>query len=164
MDRVRPSSTFSLFFCSPPLFSASSLLFPSRAHIANEHSLSTSLARERAHTLLTLTLTHSRTLPLRLRARTITNAHVTVHHRCNQVGFYQEGAPLGHPTLVTRLVQPSYDEVRVFPSSHPSVFPSHPFPSPLSLPVRISTAKTLNSCRYPHDSANATTTSPAPSA
>ncbi|KAJ3558317.1 hypothetical protein NM688_g1004 [Phlebia brevispora] len=29
---------------------------------------------------------------------------------CNQVGFFQEGAPVGHPTLVTRLVQPPYDE------------------------------------------------------
>ncbi|KAI0751119.1 peptidase S28 [Daedaleopsis nitida] len=29
---------------------------------------------------------------------------------CNEVGFYQEGAPLGHPTIVTRLVQPPYDE------------------------------------------------------
>ncbi|KAI0638520.1 peptidase S28 [Trametes polyzona] len=29
---------------------------------------------------------------------------------CNEVGFFQEGAPLGHPTLVTRLVQPPYDE------------------------------------------------------
>ena len=30
---------------------------------------------------------------------------------CNQFGFLQDGAPEGHPTLVTRLVQPSYDEV-----------------------------------------------------
>ncbi|KAH9858662.1 peptidase S28 [Lenzites betulinus] len=29
---------------------------------------------------------------------------------CNEVGFYQEGAPLLHPTIVTRLVQPAYDE------------------------------------------------------
>ena len=30
--------------------------------------------------------------------------------RCNEVGFFQEGAPLGRPTIVTRLVQPAYDE------------------------------------------------------
>ncbi|CDO77024.1 hypothetical protein BN946_scf184380.g10 [Trametes cinnabarina] len=29
---------------------------------------------------------------------------------CNEVGFFQEGAPKGHPTIVTRLVQPPYDE------------------------------------------------------
>ncbi|KAI0650408.1 peptidase S28 [Trametes meyenii] len=29
---------------------------------------------------------------------------------CNEVGFFQEGAPKGHPTIVTRLVQPEYDE------------------------------------------------------
>lgn len=34
-----------------------------------------------------------------------------LHIRCNEVGFLQEGAPLNHPTLVTRLVQPAYDEV-----------------------------------------------------
>ncbi|KAF9556834.1 hypothetical protein CPC08DRAFT_74264 [Agrocybe pediades] len=28
---------------------------------------------------------------------------------CNEVGYLQEGAPLGHPTLVSRLVQPPYD-------------------------------------------------------
>ena len=33
-----------------------------------------------------------------------------IAHRCNEVGFFQEGAPKGHPTLVTRLVQPPYDE------------------------------------------------------
>lgn len=33
--------------------------------------------------------------------------------RCNQFGFLQDGAPEGHPTLVTRLVQPIYDEVRI---------------------------------------------------
>ena len=31
-------------------------------------------------------------------------------YRCNEVGFYQEGAPVGHPTIVSRLVQPPYDE------------------------------------------------------
>ncbi|KAI0774601.1 peptidase S28 [Fomes fomentarius] len=29
---------------------------------------------------------------------------------CNEVGFYQEGAPRGHPTIVSRLIQPPYDE------------------------------------------------------
>ncbi|KLO08444.1 peptidase S28 [Schizopora paradoxa] len=29
---------------------------------------------------------------------------------CNEVGFYQEGAPTDWPSLVTRLVQPAYDE------------------------------------------------------
>ncbi|KAH9943173.1 peptidase S28 [Epithele typhae] len=29
---------------------------------------------------------------------------------CNEVGFFQEGAPKGTPTLVSRLVQPPYDE------------------------------------------------------
>ncbi|KAF7775751.1 hypothetical protein Agabi119p4_4144 [Agaricus bisporus var. burnettii] len=28
---------------------------------------------------------------------------------CNEVGYLQEGAPKGHPSLVTRLVQPPYD-------------------------------------------------------
>ena len=32
------------------------------------------------------------------------------HTSCHEVGFFQEGAPQGHPTLVTRLVQPPYDE------------------------------------------------------
>ena len=35
---------------------------------------------------------------------------LTAPDRCNEVGFFQEGAPEGHPTLVTRLVQPPYDE------------------------------------------------------
>ncbi|KAH9943800.1 peptidase S28 [Amylocystis lapponica] len=29
---------------------------------------------------------------------------------CNYMGFLQDGAPLGYPTIVTRLVQPLYDE------------------------------------------------------
>jgi len=29
---------------------------------------------------------------------------------CNYMGFLQDGAPLDHPTIVTRLVQPIYDE------------------------------------------------------
>lgn len=39
---------------------------------------------------------------------------LTSDARCNEVGFYQEGAPTNTPTLVTRLVQPVYDEVRTF--------------------------------------------------
>lgn len=35
--------------------------------------------------------------------------------RCNQVGMFQDGAPTNHPTLVTRLVQPASDEVRLSP-------------------------------------------------
>ncbi len=34
-----------------------------------------------------------------------------MRYRCNEVGFLQEGAPSNHPTIVTRLVQPAYDEV-----------------------------------------------------
>lgn len=34
--------------------------------------------------------------------------------RCNQVGFFQDGAPTNTRTLVTRLVEPIYDEVRIF--------------------------------------------------
>ncbi|KAH9855013.1 peptidase S28 [Lenzites betulinus] len=29
---------------------------------------------------------------------------------CNEMGFYQDAAPLSHPTLVSRLLQPAYDE------------------------------------------------------
>lgn len=32
-------------------------------------------------------------------------------HRCNELGFFQDGAPDGTPTIATRLIQPSYDEV-----------------------------------------------------
>lgn len=31
--------------------------------------------------------------------------------RCNYMGFLQDGAPLDQPTIVTRLIQPIYDEV-----------------------------------------------------
>ena len=44
----------------------------------------------------------------------LVDSHVLVfiiESRCNEVGFYQEGAPEDEPTLVTRLVQPAYDEV-----------------------------------------------------
>ena len=37
--------------------------------------------------------------------------HLVYLCRCNQVGFYQEGPPTGQPAIVTRLVQPAYDEV-----------------------------------------------------
>jgi hypothetical protein len=33
---------------------------------------------------------------------------------CNQVGFWQDGAPDFWPSLVTRLITPQYDEVRFF--------------------------------------------------
>lgn len=36
-------------------------------------------------------------------------AHLSLS--CNEVGYFQEGAPKNWPSLVTRLVQPSYDEV-----------------------------------------------------
>lgn len=42
--------------------------------------------------------------------------------RCNEVGFFQEGAPDGTPTLATRLVQPAYDERQCtywFPKAFP---------------------------------------------
>lgn len=37
--------------------------------------------------------------------------HTDLILSCNEVGFLQDGAPLNHPTIVTRLVQPTYDEV-----------------------------------------------------
>ncbi|CAL1700044.1 unnamed protein product [Somion occarium] len=46
---------------------------------------------------------------------------------CNEVGYFQEGAPLGHPTLVTRLVQPPYDE-RQCSLMFPKAFPRPPVP------------------------------------
>ncbi|KAF8585313.1 hypothetical protein K439DRAFT_1388477 [Ramaria rubella] len=46
---------------------------------------------------------------------------------CNEVGFLQEGAPLGWPSLVTRLVQPSYDE-RQCSQMFPTAFPKPPIP------------------------------------
>ena len=49
---------------------------------------------------------------------------------CNEVGFFQEGAPEGHPTLVTRLVQPPYDE-RQCTYMFPEAFPQNgPLPVP----------------------------------
>ncbi|KAH8094923.1 serine carboxypeptidase S28-domain-containing protein [Cristinia sonorae] len=44
---------------------------------------------------------------------------------CNEVGFLQEGAPLGHPTLVSRLLQPIYDE-RQCQMMFPQAFPRGP--------------------------------------
>ncbi|KAJ6475650.1 serine carboxypeptidase S28-domain-containing protein [Mycena vulgaris] len=44
---------------------------------------------------------------------------------CNEVGFLQESAPLGHPSLVTRLVQPSYD-LRQCQQMFPAAFPKPP--------------------------------------
>ncbi|EIW61562.1 peptidase S28 [Trametes versicolor FP-101664 SS1] len=48
---------------------------------------------------------------------------------CNEVGFYQEGAPINHPTLVTRLVQPAYDE-RQCTYWFPEAFPIGTLPVP----------------------------------
>ncbi|TBU33004.1 peptidase S28, partial [Dichomitus squalens] len=49
---------------------------------------------------------------------------------CNEVGFFQEGAPKGHPTIVTRLVQPAYDE-RQCTYWFPEAFPQNgPLPVP----------------------------------
>ena len=31
---------------------------------------------------------------------------------CNQVGYYQVGPPLGQPAIVSRILQPIYEEVR----------------------------------------------------
>ncbi|KAG5729327.1 putative serine protease K12H4.7 [Termitomyces sp. T112] len=44
---------------------------------------------------------------------------------CNEVGYFQEGAPKGHPSLVTRLVQPSYD-LRQCQLMFPEAFPEPP--------------------------------------
>ena len=41
---------------------------------------------------------------------------------CNEVGYYQDGAPVGTPSLVTRLVMPPYDERQCtywFPQAFP---------------------------------------------
>ncbi|KDR84025.1 hypothetical protein GALMADRAFT_54306 [Galerina marginata CBS 339.88] len=46
---------------------------------------------------------------------------------CNEVGYLQEGAPLFHPSLVTRLVQPSYD-LRQCQQMFPAAFPLPPIP------------------------------------
>ncbi|KAF9450668.1 hypothetical protein P691DRAFT_809949 [Macrolepiota fuliginosa MF-IS2] len=44
---------------------------------------------------------------------------------CNEVGYLQEGAPSGHPSLVTRLVQPPYD-LRQCQFMFPDAFPKPP--------------------------------------
>ncbi|KAG7443164.1 uncharacterized protein BT62DRAFT_935498 [Guyanagaster necrorhizus] len=44
---------------------------------------------------------------------------------CNQVGFLQEGPPLGVPAIVTRLVQPPYD-LRQCSYMFPEAFPTSP--------------------------------------
>lgn len=48
---------------------------------------------------------------------------------CNEVGFFQEGAPEPHPSIVTRLVRPKYDE-RQCPYWFPEKFANDPFPVP----------------------------------
>ncbi len=47
---------------------------------------------------------------------------------CNEVGFYQVGAPLGQPTIVSRLIQPPYDE-RQCTYMFPEVFTTPPVPA-----------------------------------
>ncbi|KAJ7771109.1 peptidase S28 [Mycena maculata] len=44
---------------------------------------------------------------------------------CNQVGFLQDAAPLGSPTLVSRLIQPAY-ELRQCQQMFPAAFPTTP--------------------------------------
>ncbi|KAI0297228.1 serine carboxypeptidase S28-domain-containing protein [Multifurca ochricompacta] len=46
---------------------------------------------------------------------------------CNQMGFLQESAPSGYPTLVSRLIQPIYDE-RQCQQMFPAAFSSPPVP------------------------------------
>lgn len=49
-------------------------------------------------------------------------------HSCTTVGFFQDGAPSGYPTLVSRLVQPSIDDLRQCQYMFPTAFPSPPSP------------------------------------
>lgn len=49
---------------------------------------------------------------------------------CNEVGFLQESAPHGHPSIVSRLVQPAYD-LRQCQAMFPEAFPSLPVPNTL---------------------------------
>ncbi|KAI0797037.1 serine carboxypeptidase S28-domain-containing protein [Abortiporus biennis] len=54
---------------------------------------------------------------------------------CNEVGFLQESAPTGHPTLVSRLIQPIYDERQcqfMFPAA---------FPKPPTIDVEVTNIK-----------------------
>jgi len=44
---------------------------------------------------------------------------------CNEVGYLQEGAPRGHPTIATRLVQPEYD-LRQCQQMFPAAFTKPP--------------------------------------
>ncbi|KAJ7228229.1 serine carboxypeptidase S28-domain-containing protein, partial [Mycena pura] len=44
---------------------------------------------------------------------------------CNEVGYLQESAPLGHTTLVSRLIQPAYD-LRQCQQMFPAAFPKPP--------------------------------------
>ncbi|TFK90871.1 peptidase S28 [Polyporus arcularius HHB13444] len=48
---------------------------------------------------------------------------------CNEMGFFQEGAPEPHPTIVTRLVRPVYDE-RQCPYWFPEKFANQTHPVP----------------------------------
>ncbi|TCD70022.1 hypothetical protein EIP91_005274, partial [Steccherinum ochraceum] len=53
---------------------------------------------------------------------------------CNELGFLQESAPLGQPTLVSRILQPNYDERQCI-GMFPEAFPNPP-------QIEISVAKT----------------------
>ncbi|KAF8180113.1 serine carboxypeptidase S28-domain-containing protein [Pholiota molesta] len=54
---------------------------------------------------------------------------------CNEVGFLQEGAPPTSPTLVTRLVQPSYD-LRQCQQMFSAAFPKPPNPNVLATNIK----------------------------
>ncbi|KAH6914760.1 serine carboxypeptidase S28-domain-containing protein [Coprinopsis sp. MPI-PUGE-AT-0042] len=53
----------------------------------------------------------------------------TLNFCCNEVGYLQNGAPEGHPSLVSRLIQPPYDLVTTMPINVPPSFSSTPVPN-----------------------------------
>ncbi|KAF9556830.1 hypothetical protein CPC08DRAFT_74131 [Agrocybe pediades] len=55
---------------------------------------------------------------------------------CNEVGYLQEGAPVGHPSLVTRLVQPPYD-LRQCRLMFPGAFSTSSVPNTLATNVKF---------------------------
>ncbi|KAI0029920.1 peptidase S28 [Vararia minispora EC-137] len=50
---------------------------------------------------------------------------------CNEVGWFQDTAPDGHPTLVSRLLHPSNQELRQCQLMFPEAFPSAPPLAPI---------------------------------
>jgi hypothetical protein len=46
------------------------------------------------------------------------NIHSDNYSRCNQVGWYQVGPPEGQPAIVSRILQPIYEEVRILDLKH----------------------------------------------